>query len=198
MLAWLGESGRAVAEHHERWDGTGYPHKLRGTEISLAARIVAVADVYEVMTSPRPYKATMSVADARLELTRVAGTQLDPAIVRAFLNISIGRLWRTVGIGAWIGQIPNLGRLWQAFGSLGTWVGTGALSAVTATLITVGGFGPPPPSPGASVVPSQPSSSPGLISSAPPSASAGQPSARGDVRGPRRNVVDRPLSPTRR
>jgi hypothetical protein len=177
MLAWLGESGRAVAEHHERWDGTGYPHGLRSSEISLAARIVAVADVYEVMTSPRPYKATMSVADARLELTRVAGTQLDPAIVRAFLNISIGRLWRTVGIGAWIGQIPNLGRLWEAFGSFGTWAGTGALSAVTATVITVGGFGPPPPSPAASVIPSQRSSSPGLISSAPPPASAGQPSA---------------------
>jgi HD domain len=177
MLAWLGESGRAVAEHHERWDGTGYPHKLRGTEISLAARIVAVADVYEVMTSPRPYKATMSVADARLELTRVAGTQLDPAIVRAFLNISIGRLWRTVGIGAWIGQIPNLGRLWQAFSSLGTWAGTGALSAVTATVITVGGFGPPAPSPSTSIVPSPPLNSPGLISSASPSASGGQPSA---------------------
>lgn len=174
MLAWLGESGRAVAEHHERWDGTGYPHKLRGTEISLAARIVAVADVYEVMTSPRPYKATMSVADARLELTRVAGTQLDPAIVRAFLNISIGRLWRTVGIGAWIGQIPNVGRLWQELGSVGTWAGTGALSAVTATVITVGGLGPPAPSPGASIVPSPPLGSPGLISSAPPSASAGQ------------------------
>ena len=68
MLAWLGELGRAVAEHHERWDGLGYPHGLRGAEISLAARIVAVADVYEVMTSPRPYKASMSVADARLEL----------------------------------------------------------------------------------------------------------------------------------
>jgi HD domain len=174
MLAWLGESGRAVAEHHERWDGTGYPHELRGTEISLAARIVAVADVYEVMTTPRPYKATMSVADARLELTRVAGTQLDPAIVRAFLNISIGRLWRTVGIGAWIGQIPNLGRLWQAFGSFGSWAGTGALSAVTATVLTVGGFAPPAPSPGAAIVPGQPLSSPGVTFSAPPSASSGQ------------------------
>ncbi len=185
MLAWLGESGRAVAEHHERWDGTGYPHQLRGTEISLAARIVAVADVYEVMTSPRPYKATMSVADARQELTRVAGTQLDPAIVRAFLNISIGRLWRTVGIGAWIGQIPNLGRLWQEFGSFGTWAGTGALSAVTATVLTVGGFAPPAPSPSGSTVPGQALSSPGLTVSAPPSTSAGQtPAAPGTSAAP--------------
>jgi HD domain len=145
LLPWLGEWGRAVVEHHERWDGTGYPHRLKGTEISLAARIVAVADVYEVMTSPRPYKRSVSVAAAREELTRVAGTQLDPGIVRAFLNISIGRLWRTVGFGAWIGQIPNIGRLWAEFGSVGSWAGSGALSAVTATVLTVGGFGGAPP-----------------------------------------------------
>ena len=117
LLPWLGEWGRAVAEHHERYDGTGYPHQLKGHEISLAARIVAVADVYEVMTAPRPYKRTMSIAASRQELTRVAGTQLDPAIVRAFLNISVGRLWRTIGFGAWVGQIPahrpSLERAWQ-------------------------------------------------------------------------------------
>ena len=150
LLAWLGEWGRAVVEHHERWDGTGYPHRLRAAEISLAARIVSVADVYEVMTAPRPYKASMSVAAARVELTRVAGTQLDPAIVRAFLNISIGRLWRTVGIGAWIGQIPNVGRLWSEFGSIGSWVGTGALSIVTSTALIIGGFAPPISTAGAS------------------------------------------------
>ena len=65
LLPWLGEWGRAVVEHHERYDGTGYPHRLKGTEISLAARIVAVADVYEVMTAPRPYKRAMSIAAAR-------------------------------------------------------------------------------------------------------------------------------------
>jgi putative nucleotidyltransferase with HDIG domain len=153
LLTWLGEWGRAVIEHHERWDGTGYPRHLKGTQISLAARIVSVADVYEVMTSPRPYKASMSVAAARLELTRVAGTQLDPAIVRAFLNISIGRLWRTVGIGAWVGLIPAIGRLWSELGSLGTWAGSGALTAVTATLVTVGGFAPPSAPPTAQIVP---------------------------------------------
>lgn len=146
LLPWLGEWGRAVVEHHERWDGTGYPHGLKGNEISRAARIVAVADVYEVMTSPRPYKRSTSVSAARQELTRVAGTQLDPAIVRAFLNISIGRLWRTVGFGAWIGQIPNIGRLWANFGDVGSWAGSGALSAATATVLTVGGFGGTPPS----------------------------------------------------
>ena len=112
LLPWLGEWGKAVAEHHERYDGTGYPFGLKAHEISLGARIVAVADTYEVMTAPRPYKRAMSIAAARAELPRVAGTQLDPGIVRAFLNISVGRLWRTIGVGAWIGQIPALGRLW--------------------------------------------------------------------------------------
>ncbi len=65
LLPWLGEWGRAVVEHHERYDGTGYPHQLKGHQISLAARIVAVADVYEVMTAPRPYKRAMSIAAAR-------------------------------------------------------------------------------------------------------------------------------------
>jgi hypothetical protein len=147
LLPWLGEWGKAVAEHHERYDGTGYPHQLKGHEISLAARIVSVADVYEVMTSPRPYKRTMSIAAARQELTRVAGTQLDPAIVRAFLNISVGRLWRTIGFGAWIGQIPAFTRLWTELGRLGSWAGTGALSATTATVLTVGGLASPAPSP---------------------------------------------------
>jgi hypothetical protein len=140
LLPWLGEWGKAVVEHHERYDGTGYPHRLRGTDISLAARIVAVADVYEVMTAPRPYKRAMSIAAARAELTRVAGTQLDPAIVRAFLNISVGRLWRTIGFSAWLGQIPALSRLLSELGRLGSWVGSGALSTTTALALTVGGL----------------------------------------------------------
>lgn len=147
LLPWLGEWGRAVVEHHERYDGTGYPHQLKGHEISLAARIVAVADVYEVMTAPRPYKRAMSIGAARQELTRVAGTQLDPAIVRAFLNISVGRLWRTIGFGAWVGQIPAISRLWTELGSLGSLAGAGALSATTATLLTIGALGTPLPSP---------------------------------------------------
>ena len=82
LLPWLGEWGKVVVEHHERYDGTGYPFGLKAHEISLGARIVAVADTYEVMTAPRPYKRAMSIAAARAELTRVAGTQLDPGIVR--------------------------------------------------------------------------------------------------------------------
>jgi hypothetical protein len=140
LLPWLGEWGDAVVQHHERYDGTGYPKGLKGQEICYAARIVAVADTYEVMTAPRPYKLPMSVAKSRMELTRVAGTQLDPVIVRAFLNISVGRLWRTIGIGAWIGQIPAISRLFSGFGRVGTWAASGATTAATATVLAVGGL----------------------------------------------------------
>ncbi len=146
LLPWLGEWGKAVVEHHERYDGTGYPFGLKAQEISLGARIVAVADTYEVMTAPRPYKRAMSIAAARAELTRVAGTQLDPGIVRAFLNISVGRLWRTIGVGAWIGQIPALGRLWAELAKVGSWAGAGALTATTAVVVAVSGLGAPSPS----------------------------------------------------
>ena len=137
LLPWLGEWGAAVVQHHERYDGTGYPRRLKGHEISLAARIVSVADVYEVMTAPRPYKRPMSVVASRQELIRVAGTQLDPAIVRAFLNISSGNLWRTIGIGAWIAQIPTLGDLWSG---LGSWLGTGVATIGAIGVVAVGGI----------------------------------------------------------
>jgi HD-GYP domain-containing protein (c-di-GMP phosphodiesterase class II) len=149
LLPWLGEWGRAVVEHHERYDGTGYPNGLKGTEISLAARIVAVADVYEVMTAPRPYKRAMSIPAARLELTRVAGSQLDPAVVRAFLNISVGRLWRTIGFSAWFGQIPALTRLWSELSRFGSWVTSGAVSAGTVAALTAGTLAGPAVAPNA-------------------------------------------------
>ena len=137
LLPWLGEWGAAVVQHHERYDGTGYPRRLKGHEISLAARIVSVADVYEVMTAPRPYKRPMGVVASRQELIRVAGTQLDPAIVRAFLNISSGNLWRTIGIGAWIAQIPTFGGLWSG---LGSWLGTGVATLGALGIVAVGGI----------------------------------------------------------
>jgi hypothetical protein len=106
LVPWLGESARAVWEHHERWDGGGYPRGLAGEEISLAARIVSVADCYDVMTSSRSYKEPVSPREARIELARCAGTQFDPAVVRAFLNVSIGRVRRAAGPVAWIAQLP--------------------------------------------------------------------------------------------
>ena len=152
LLPWLGEWGLAVVQHHERFDGTGYPNHLKGPEIALAARIVAVADSYEVMTAPRNYKRQMSVSVAKQELVRCAGTQFDPTIVRAFLNISVGRLWRTIGYGAWIAQVPTLGRLF-GFGGLGGIAGSGAgiASAAIATVLGLAGVVGPTLGPSAAV-----------------------------------------------
>jgi putative nucleotidyltransferase with HDIG domain len=76
-----------VVAHQERWDGSGYPAGLKGTAIPLCARIFAVADAFDAMTSDRPYRKKMTYADARKEIERCAGTQFDPEVVEAFLGI---------------------------------------------------------------------------------------------------------------
>jgi diguanylate cyclase (GGDEF)-like protein len=72
-----------VLHHHERWDGAGYPDRLAGDEIPLGARIIFVADAYDAMTSEHAYRERLSQRDALAELERCAGTQFDPAVVRA-------------------------------------------------------------------------------------------------------------------
>ena len=76
-----------VLSHHERPDGTGYPHGLSGADIPLEARILAVSDAYEAMTSDRVYRSALSPEDARGELSRCAGTQFDARVVEAFLRV---------------------------------------------------------------------------------------------------------------
>jgi putative nucleotidyltransferase with HDIG domain len=76
-----------VVAHQERWDGSGYPAGLKATAIPLCARIFAVADAFDAMTSDRPYRKRMPYADARNEIARCAGTQFDPMVVEAFLAI---------------------------------------------------------------------------------------------------------------
>jgi putative two-component system response regulator len=71
--------------HHERWDGTGYPNGLKGEAIPLSGRIVAVADVFDALTSDRPYKVAWSLEEARAYLIAQAGAQFDPACVSAFV-----------------------------------------------------------------------------------------------------------------
>lgn len=75
-----------VRHHHERYDGKGYPDHLKGEEIPLYARILAVADTYEAMTSARPYRPAKSSLKAVAELERCSGTQFDPKIVEVFIR----------------------------------------------------------------------------------------------------------------
>ncbi len=86
-LKFLGDVSEAVKHHHERWDGSGYPSGLAGTDIPLVARIIAVADAYDAMTSSRPYREPLSHAEAVAEVQRSAGTQLDPDVVKSFVNV---------------------------------------------------------------------------------------------------------------
>ena len=96
------ETARAVArEHHERWDGNGYPDGKKGNEISLAARIVSVADVFDALTSKRPYKTAWSIEEGMAAVIAGSGAQFDPEVVAAFeslqLDGSIQRIRLEVG-----------------------------------------------------------------------------------------------------
>jgi putative nucleotidyltransferase with HDIG domain len=114
LQPWLGEWADAVAQHHEHFDGTGYPEGLAGEHISLAGRIVSVTDAFETMTAVRSYKRQMSAGAARAELARCAGTHFDPRVVRAFLGVSLGRLhWPAGGALAWVAAFPPVGALAQ-------------------------------------------------------------------------------------
>ena len=91
-IPFLGEVARIVRHHHERWDGMGYPNGLAGTAIPLGARIFAVADSFDAMTSDRPYRHGMSIDQARREIDRCSGTQFDPSVVTTFLRIRLEEL----------------------------------------------------------------------------------------------------------
>jgi HD-GYP domain-containing protein (c-di-GMP phosphodiesterase class II) len=161
LHGWLGESARAVWEHHERWDGGGYPAGLHGTQISVAARIVAVADAFDVMTSIRSYKKPGSAAAARAELARCAGGHFDPAVVRAFLNVSLGRLRFVMGPASWFAQLAFIPRMISS----GSAVPAAAMAA--AGIVTTG----------LGIVTASPSISPVIEAAAKPPGSLGDPSS---------------------
>jgi putative nucleotidyltransferase with HDIG domain len=77
-----------ILHHHERWDGKGYPAGLEGTDIPLGARIIAVADTFDAVTSRRPYRESRSVEEALSEIDRVSGSQLCPEVCGVFLDLS--------------------------------------------------------------------------------------------------------------
>ncbi|MGW1258139.1 HD-GYP domain-containing protein [Streptomyces sp. NPDC002513] len=85
-IGFLGEARSAILHHHERLDGTGYPYGLRDRQIPEPARVVAVADAFDAMTSTRSYRRARPVAAALEELRRCAGTQFDPAMVHALIR----------------------------------------------------------------------------------------------------------------
>jgi putative two-component system response regulator len=82
------EVAQAIAlNHHERWDGAGYPNALSGPRIPLPGRIVAIADVFDALTSDRPYKRAWPLAQALDEIRSLRGTHFDPSITDAFLQL---------------------------------------------------------------------------------------------------------------
>jgi len=86
QISFLNDMGPIILRHHERYDGKGYPGKLKKETIPLGARILAVVDAYESMVSDRPYRRALSVKKARQELLKGAGTQFDSHIVKVFLK----------------------------------------------------------------------------------------------------------------
>jgi HD-GYP domain-containing protein (c-di-GMP phosphodiesterase class II) len=76
-----------ILSHHERWDGEGYPRGLKGTDIPIQARIIAVVDAYDAMTNDRPYRKGLSKKEAIDEIAKNSGIQFDPQIVEAFLAV---------------------------------------------------------------------------------------------------------------
>ena len=95
-----------VLTHQERYDGTGYPQGLVGEEIPLGARIFAVVDTLDAMTSDRPYRRAMPFHVARAEIVRGSGRQFDPEVVRVFLAIP-GEVWNNTLFDA-AGPRPNV------------------------------------------------------------------------------------------
>jgi len=92
-IPFLHDAANIVYSHQERYDGSGYPRGLKGDQIPLGARIFAVADTFDAITSDRPYRAAQSISSARREIQKHSGHQFDPLVVDAFMSIS-DDLWQ--------------------------------------------------------------------------------------------------------
>jgi ribonuclease P protein subunit RPR2 len=87
-IDFLGAARDVIRHHHERWDGTGYPDKLAGEAIPISARIFAVADTLDALTTNRPYRRASSIAQARVIILQAVGTHFDPTVIEAFKAMS--------------------------------------------------------------------------------------------------------------
>ncbi len=95
-----------IRHHHERWDGQGYPDRLRADEIPRGARVLALADALDAMLAPRPYRSALTLEQAQLEIASCSGSQFDPTVVNAFFNLLTRRggnleSWTTDQAGGW-------------------------------------------------------------------------------------------------
>jgi putative nucleotidyltransferase with HDIG domain len=148
MVAEIGdpEISAMVRHHHERMDGTGYPDGLAAGDIPLGARIIAVADTFDAMTSGRPYRAACRHKKALDVLSEEAGTQLDPAAVAAFLRYYSGKrsvAWSALFIDAPPRLISWVGGLFQGAGAGAAPLGQ-AIAAVGAAAVIGSTVGGPP------------------------------------------------------
>lgn len=95
-IKFLEEASKIVLHHHENYDGTGYPDKLKGNEIPLAARIFAVADALDAMTSHRAYRMALTFEEAEAELKECSGSRFDPEVIKAFFSLTLEE-WKQEG-----------------------------------------------------------------------------------------------------
>ncbi len=157
LRPWLGPWLDAIRSHHERWDGMGYPDKLARSEIPLGARIVAVADAFDVMTSTRSYKQPIPVTEARAEIAECAGSQFDPEVARAFLAVGVGQLRLVMGPLSWLTSLPGAGGSATTTAVSNVAIAVAAVAGVVGTALPV--LSTPPPEL-ALVAPEQPTTVP--------------------------------------
>jgi putative nucleotidyltransferase with HDIG domain len=179
LVPWLGPWAQTIEHHHEWYDGSGYPYGRVGDEIALGARVVAVADAYDTITSYRSYKKPLSAETARRELEKQAGAHFDPKVVRALFNVSLGKLRRVIGPASWLAQLPFVAGL-ERMGRDAAVLSATLLAFLA--LFTGGVFAAPPAIPNGSTAPVVAAGDP---SAAPPAVDGVQPgSPTSPVDGP--------------